>query len=317
MSEGEDRLVVAVALIAIVVFASFIALTAPQIQPYAATTFPSTILDDYGRNVTLVKQPEKIVSLAPSNTEILFALGLGSKVVGVTRYCDHPPEVKDMVKRGEITVIGGFADPSIERIVALNPNLVLAATTLQKRTVTLLEDKGLKVVALNPRNIKEILNDIFLVGKVTGHIKEANKLVKNMDQRIDKVISKTRDVGYRPSVYYEVWHQPLMSAGPGTWIHELIESAGGTNIFADAKGEYPIISSESVVKRNPQIIIIKIGYMGGVGKEEIRKRPSWEAVDAVKNNRIYEIDENILIRPGPRIVEGLEALTKVIHPELL
>jgi iron complex transport system substrate-binding protein len=221
-----------------------------------------------------------------------------------------------MVEEGKIMIIGGFADPSIEKIVGLKPDVVFAMHTIQLKTVESLEEKNIAVIYLDPSNIQDVLDDILLVGKATGKEAEAKKLVEEIKWRIDNVINKTREVSYRPRVYYEVWHDPLMSVGPGTWIHDIIELAGGSNIFSDAKVKYLKISSESVITRNPEIIIIKIGYMGGIAKEEIAKRPGWNTIDAVKNDDIYEVDESILIRPGPRIVEGLETLAKIIHPEL-
>jgi iron complex transport system substrate-binding protein len=273
------------------------------------------VVDDFGRSVTLPKVPQRIVSLAPSNTEILFALGLGSKVVGVTKFCDYPPEVLERVKKGDIAIIGGFADPSIERIVALNPDLVLAASSLHEKVVKDLEEKGITVVALNPKKVDQILANIRLVGKVCGKPEEAENLTDGMRRVIDAVVSKTENVTHRPKVYYEVWYEPLYTIGPGTWQSELIEMAGGVNIFADAKEAYPIVSAEAVIERNPEIIVVPIGYMGGV-EEDFEKRPGWSAISAVKNGKIYEIDENTVIRPGPRIIQGLQQLAKFIHSEI-
>jgi iron complex transport system substrate-binding protein len=301
--------VVVIAIINIIVLIPF-----PTIVGTEKTTI--TIIDDRGKEVVINYPPERIVSIVPANTEILFALSLDDRIVGVTRYCDYPPKVKNMVEEGKIMIIGGFADPSIEKIVGLKPDVVFAMHTIQLKTVESLEEKNIAVIYLDPSNIQDVLDDILLVGKATGKEAEAKKLVEEIKWRIDNVINKTREVSYRPRVYYEVWHDPLMSVGPGTWIHDIIELAGGSNIFSDAKVKYLKISSESVITRNPEIIIIKIGYMGGIAKEEIAKRPGWNTIDAVKNDDIYEVDESILIRPGPRIVEGLETLAKIIHPEL-
>lgn len=279
-------------------------------------SFPVTVVDDFGRNVTLSGVPERIVSLAPSNTEILFALGLGSRVVGVTKFCDYPPEVLESVKKGDIAVIGNFADPSIERIVALNPDLVLAALSLQERVVKDLEEKGITVIALNPKKVDQILADVRLVGEICGKLEDAEKLTNEMQRAIDTVRDKINSMTYRPRLYYEVWYEPLYTIGPGTWQNELIEMAGGINIFADAKEAYPIVSSEAVIQRDPEIIVVSLGYMGGVKKEDFEKRPGWSVISAVKNNRICEIDENIVVRPGPRIVQGLEQLARFIHPEI-
>jgi iron complex transport system substrate-binding protein len=279
-------------------------------------SFSAAVRDDLGRNVTLSKLPQRIVSLAPSNTEILFALGLGPKVIGVTRFCDYPPEAREGVNNGSITVIGGFADPSLEVIVALNPDLVLAASKLQEKVVRDLEEKGLTVIALNPKKVDQVLAAIRLVGRVCGRSEEAESLANRMEQVISAVRSKAKTAASKPRVYYEVWHEPLYTIGPTTLQSELIEMAGGVNIFSDAKAEYPIVSSEAVIERDPEIIIVPTGYMGGVNKEDFEKRPGWSTITAVKNGRIYQIDENIVIRPGPRIVQGLQQLAKLIHPEI-
>jgi iron complex transport system substrate-binding protein len=307
----------ALAVVLVVAVLSAMLIFSPSTLGLGGSQKTLTVIDDHGRKVTIANYPpERIVSLAPSNTEILFALGLDDKVVGVSRYCDYPPKVKELVEEGKLAVVGGYADPNIEKIVGLKPDVVFAATTVQLKAVESLEEKGVTVILLDPKNIQDILDDILLVGKATGKEAEAKKLVEEMRRRIDFVVIKTQNVSYRPRVYYEVWHDPLMSVGPGTWVHELIELAGGSNIFSDAKVKYPKVSSESVIARNPEIIIIKIGYMGEVAREEIAKRPGWNTIDAVKNGKIYEVDENILIRPGPRIVEGLETLARIIHPEL-
>ncbi|MDW8045558.1 MAG: cobalamin-binding protein, partial [Nitrososphaerota archaeon] len=236
--------------------------------------------------------------------------------VGVTNYCDYPARVKGLVNEGRIMIIGGFANPSIEKIVASMPDVVFAIHTIQLKFVESLEEKGVKVVFLDPKSIQDILNNILLIGKVAGKDVEAKKLVESMKQRIDNVVKKTQNIPYRPRVYYEVWHDPLMSIGPGTFISQLIEMAGGQNIFSDSHLPYPVVSAESVIARNPEFIIIKIGYMGGVAKDEIMKRPGWGVISAVKDGKIYEIDEDLVVRPGPRIVEGLELLAKIIHPGL-
>jgi iron complex transport system substrate-binding protein len=280
-------------------------------------SFPLWIIDDFGRNVTISHKPERIVSLAPSNTEILFALGLGKNVIGVTSYCDYPPEVKQKVNSGEITIIGGYANPDVEKIIALNPDLIVASSkSLQGRIVETLEGYGLTVIGLDAKNVSQIIQNILLVGKITGKEIEAKNLTNELNRRINDVINKVKDVKHKPRVYFELWYDPLASIGPGTWIHELIEMAGGENIFSDANSPYPLINSEAVIQRNPEIIIIPLGYMGGIGKSEIKKRVGWNSIEAIKNDRIYEIDEDIVYRPGPRIVDGLEQLARIIHPEL-
>jgi iron complex transport system substrate-binding protein len=315
MTDRKRKIGLIITVLAILIISGIVWYTLPPIT-VKLPTLPLTLTDDFGRNVVIPEIPERIVSLSPSNTEILFALGLGPKVIGVTKFCDYPPEVLQRVKEGDIAVIGGFVDPSIERIVALNPDLVLVATRLQEKVVNELEKMGLTVLALDPHNVGQILADIKLVGKACGKSEEAEKLANEMKQVIDFIFSKTKNVPNRPRVYYEVWYEPLYTIGPGTWQNELIEIAGGVNIFADAKQAYPIVSSEAVIQRDPEIIIVPVGYMGGVKKEDFEKRPGWSAVSAVENDRIHEIDENLVIRPGPRIVRGLERLAGFIHPEI-
>ncbi len=274
------------------------------------TTYPLVIRDDVGRTVKLGSEPERIVSLAPGNTEILFALGLEKRVVGVSDQCDYPAEARDKPK------VGGFATISIERTVSLKPDVVLASGSIQLEIADQLSDLGIKTIVLFPRTIESILGDIELVGEVTNRNSEAKALVTRLRGRIEFIRAGTRQLMSRPRVYYEIWHSPLMSAGHGTWIDELIELSGGRNIFSDSSDPYPIISSELVIERDPEIIIINRGYMGGEARGEMLRRAGWDRISAVISGRIYEMDENLLVRPGPRIVDGLEALAKAIHPEL-
>ena len=271
--------------------------------------YPLIIRDDAGRTVEMQFEPKRIVSLSPGNTEILFALDLGERVVGVTDHCDYPAEARDKPK------VGGFATVNVERVVSLEPDIVFATGGVQMQLANRLENLGFKTVVLSPRTVEGILRDIELVGRITNANQQASTLVRRLRGRIEFVRSATRTVLSRPRVYYEIWHSPLMSAGKGTWIDELIELAGGSNIFSDSSDPYPIINSELVIERDPEIIVIKRGYMGGVAEEDIIRRPGWSRISAVKTGRIYEVEENILIRPGPRIVDGLEALARLIHPQ--
>jgi len=208
---------------------SSIALILAACSPTNST--PSgAIVDDLGRTVNIEKIPQRIVSLAPSNTEILFALGLGDKVVGVTEYCDYPSEALDKEK------IGGFSTPYIEKIIFLQPDLILANSIHAKEIIPALEERGLTVFALAPKNLDGILEDIKMVGKIAGKEEEASKLVAQMEARIKAVTDKTKKLEKRPGVFYITWHDPLWSAGSGTTTQGLIEKAGGVNIFQDITG---------------------------------------------------------------------------------
>ena len=269
---------------------------------------PIQITDDLGRNVTLEEHPQRIISTAPSNTEILFALGLGERVIGVTEYCDYPEEAREKEK------IGGFSTVDIEMATALNPDLILASEKTGLENIEKLEELGMTVVVLQPENVDGILEDIRLVGKITGEEARAAELAGDMENRIKNVQENTKSLE-KPEVFYVVWHDPLMSAGSGTFISDLIDMAGGTNIAHDMEG-YKAMSLEVVVERDPDIIIIPTG----MGKQPIYDFVVAEErlgdVSAVKNERVYKIDQNIVSRAGPRIVDGLEEFAKYIHPEV-
>ncbi len=274
-----------------------------------------TIVDDTGYVTTLTYHPKRIVSLAPSVTETLFALGSGDKVIGVTKHCDYPPELLKRVKEGRIEVIGTFVNPSAKKIEALWPDLVIGTGHKSHvKIASILRDKGLKVVLFEPESLDEVLQKIVWIGRITGVDKEANELVVKLRNRMDDILKRVAGVKYRPKVYYEARLDPLTSVGPSTWVHHLIWLAGGVNVFRDAKVKYPNVSIEDIVERNPDVIIIPKGHKATI--EEIIARPGWKSINAVINRRIHVVNPDIILRPSPRIVEGLEALAKILHPEL-
>jgi len=278
-----------------------------------AQKFPLTITDSLGRDVVISKQPETIISLAPSNTEILFALGLGDRVIAVSEYCNYPPEAQDRTK------IGGFSTVNIEKAVDLKPDLVLATCGVQEAIVEELERLGLTVIALDAKNIEDVIKNIRLVGKATGQLEIAEELARRLEQRIKAVTDKTRDLpdNQKPKVFYEIWNDPLMTVGPGTFIHHLIHLAGGVNIALDSKTEYPVYNLELLIERNPEVIIISLGHGSSTTSvEEVKSREGWQIIDAVKNNRVYNINADIIARTGPRIADALEEIAGYIHPEL-
>jgi len=277
----------------------------------AEPAFYGTTVDDLGRTVSIEEIPQRIISLAPSNTEILFALGLGDKVVGVTEFCNYPPEALEREK------IGGFTTPDIEKIIALQPDLILAGSIHAAEVIPALEDRGLTVFALAPENLDGILEDIRVVGKITGEEDEASKLMAQMRTRIKAITDKTSNLENRPRVFYITWHDPLWSVGSGPTIDELIEKAGGVNIFQDITG-HKMVNLEEVIARNPEVIIACTGH--GEAKDEpfkwAEKEPWLEGTEARKNKRVYQIDTDLVGRDGPRIVDALEWLACFIHPEI-
>ncbi len=288
-------------------------LAACAVPPEAKVLSRIEVTDQLGRVVKLDKVPARIVSLAPSNTEILFALDLGDEVVGITDYDDYPPEAKEKPS------IGGFSTPDIERVVALSPDLVLATSIHQKRVIPQLEEKGLTVLALAPKTIDEVMASIKLIGQVTGKQKEATDLVAEMQKRIKAVTDKTDSLPpeRRPGVFYLLWHDPLMTSGPGTLQNELIVKAGGTNI-AGGLDAYATIGLEAVIQANPEVIIAGVGMGSGEYQplQFVLTEERLRGVDARISQRLYGVDNDLTGRAGPRIVDALEAFARVIHPEL-
>lgn len=252
---------------------------------------------------------ERIVSTSPAATEILYALGLEDKVIGVTTYCNYPFRAKEKPK------IGGYLNYNLELIVHSTPDLVLASSTATERNLKKLKDMGIRVVLLNPRNIDEILKNISLIGNLTGAKKEAEKLIKGINERINKVKDGAANLTKKLKVMYIFWYRPLTSVGKETFANDVIEIAGGENIYSDLKVQYPRVSLESILERNPDIIITSAGMGNGgdLNYETIINDHRLKNVNAVKNGRVYKIDGDLIDRPGPRIVDGLEQFARWIQ----
>ena len=277
-------------------------------QTETDNTTGKTITDNLGRTVYITDNPQRIVSLAPSVTEILFVLGLEHRIVGVDTNSNYPEAAKTIEKVGDWI-------PDEEKIVALNPDLILVSDMTSLNVVTSLEERGLTVVGLAPQTVDGVLQSITLVGSITGTQDAAQKVTDELEQRITAItnITSSNDL-YKPTVYLEYY--PYWTFGPGSFGNDLLVMAGGRNIASDAAAAYVNISSEYIVGRNPEIIIFTVGYTTDTTVEDITGRPGFDTIDAVKNNRIYTIDDDILSRPGPRIVDALEELAQIIHPEL-
>jgi len=252
----------------------------------------------------------RYITLAPSTTEILFALGLDDEIVGVSSYCNYPIRAKSKEKVGE------FSHPNIEKILSLKPNYVFCTGLEQTPIIAELKRQNLKVYVSDPKNVQELFNSIRDIGKITGKEKTAESLIKNMKQETEEVISKVKLIPQdkRLKVFIEIWHDPLTTAGKGSFIDELITLAGGINIAYDTKRAFSIFSQEEVIRRNPDCIIL--AYMD---KEKSSKllggRFGWSKITAVENNRIYnDINPDLLLRPGPRVVQGLKEIYKRLYP---
>ncbi|MDP9374142.1 MAG: ABC transporter substrate-binding protein [Chloroflexota bacterium] len=281
--------------------------TARTTAAQRVTTYPLTVRDDAGRSVTLARCPERIVSLAPSNTEILYALGLGDRIAAVDQFSDFPEPARAKPK------IGGVSRPSIEEIVALAPDVVMAAGITSRDTIGALEGQGLTVVVLNPRDLPGVLENILLVGQLTDSNAEALRVRNGLDARVNAVGERLRGVANRPRVYFEIDPEQFYTAGPNSFINDLLVRAGGANIAADAQTPFPQLSAEAIIARDPEVIVM--GHdVPGATPEALKARPGWANISAVRNDRVAAIDPDLTNRPGPRVVDGLEQLARIFHP---
>ena len=268
-----------------------------------------TYVDKMGREIFLPSSPQRIVSLAPGITETLFALGLDREIVGVTRFCDYPREAASKRK------VGGLISPSLEKIVSLDPDLVIGtADGNRKETVDRLEKTGLPVYIVNPGSLDEILAMIMDIGEITGKRKEAGRLVGDLRRRIDHVAVLTKDSA-RPGVFFQVGAGAMITAGKNTVIDRLIKAAGGKNIAGNSTIRYPRFSVEEIILKNPDIIIVSSAKNGA---SSIKKTwGKWKDIAAVGKGNIHVIDPDLVSRPAPRIVDGLETMAGIIHPEIV
>lgn len=286
--------------------------TAPPTM--APTPEGLSIIDGLNRTVKLTSPATKIISLAPSNTEILFAIGAGGQIIGRDSFSDYPPEAKIL------TDIGGpsFGN-NMELITSLQPDLILAAEINTPEQVTEFEKLGLTVFYLNnPKNIAGLYTNLEIVGKLTGHEKEVVGLVNSLKIREDAVNQKIAAATTKPIVFYEVdGTDPAKpwTIGPGSFIDTMIKQAGGANAGANLPIQWSQISQEELIVQNPDLILLG-DHNFGTTVEQVSSRPGWNAIKAVQTNRVLPYEDNLASRPGPRLVDGLEALAKAIHPEL-
>lgn len=278
-------------------------------------SFPLTLTDGLGRQVTIEAPAQRIVSLLPSNTEALFALGLGDRVVGVTEFDNYPPEAQTK------QIIGGMTTNtiSLETILALEPDLVLAQDDLHLSVIEALEENGLTVFATNTKQLTDIYRTINWIGQMTGVQDRAEALTMQIQQDISAIITRIDEVpaDQRPTVFYEVWVDPLLTAGPRTYIGQMITLAGAQNIFDDVTQDFPEISAEEVVARNPAVILSAEHNSDNLTDEALAGRPGWSEIEAVKNGRVYLLNDDVISRPGPRVALALRAMVEVLYPGLL
>ena len=297
---------------------SFVAACAP-LAPLVATTptasAPLSFTDGLGHKITLESPARRIVSLAPSNTEILFSLGAGAQLIGRDSFSDYPAEARNVPDIG-----GGFTALNTEMILSKKPDLVLAAPLTPPEQIADLQNLGLPVfVVPNPKTFTELYANLQTVARLTGHEAEGATLIAALKGRVDAVTRTLAGAQQKPVVYYELDatdpNAPYTS-GPGTFVALLIKEAGGTNFGANLNGEWVQVSVEELLAKQPDLIVLGDNTYGGVTPEQVAGRTGWQTLKAVRQQKVFIFDDNLVSRPGPRLVDGLEAMAKLLHPDL-
>jgi len=277
---------------------------------FNALGLAKTVKDDLGRAVNVPEKVNRIVSLAPSATENLFAIGAGHLVVGVTSACDYPPKVRKLPQ------VGDFMKPSLERVAALKPDLiVIVSSTIPKAIADELQEKTkTSVFVFQPKTVRDVVKGLMTLGELTNRKRQAQKLAVQLERRLKAV---TKQVANKPkvSVVVEISPPPsLMVAGPKTFIDDAVRLAGGKNAFSDAQQPFPLVSLETLVAKDPDVYIVAAkGKTSSQILDEVRKRPGFSNLRCVREGRIYGIDPDLLFRPTPRLIEGVEKLAQLLH----
>lgn len=281
---------------------------------------PSIYTDITGYELSTTSRPERIVSLIPSNTELLFAVGAGQSVVGVTNYCNYPPEVK------KIDRVGDLMSLSVEKIVSLKPDLVLATGDNPDETIKSLRTLGIRVFVIDPQTVDDVMAALNVVGAITGHTERAEQIIHEIDHRMAVVRDKLNSISTarRPSVFVgspqrtENW-----TPGPGTFTTDIIEHAGGRNVADElSPGTWAVYTLEKIVSKNPDVILSTVGNLknADASREKIletaRNMAGWRNIEAIKQARIAILPDDWLLRPGPRMIDAIEHLARTLHPDL-
>ncbi len=268
-----------------------------------------TFRDALGRELTLTAPPQRIVSLAPSLTESLYALGLGERVVGVTRFSTYPPDAAGKPR------VGSYDDLNVERIISLGPDLVIGTKDgNQPDVVRLLEEAGIRVFLVDPRDVGQIIASVATLGLVCGVPEKGRALAEDLEGRVNRVLEVTAS-RKRPLVFLQINIRPIMSVSSRTYHHDLIRLAGGVNMTRDAGMIYPRLSREAVLAGAPEVLIISCMERGGRFEAARREWLTWQSIPAARDNRVHLIDSDLIDRPSPRVVTALETMARLIHPD--
>jgi len=273
---------------------------------YAATL---TLKDEVGREVRFTFPPKRVVSLAPNITEILFSLGLDDEVVGISIHCNYPEKVKNRPR------VGSYISLDFERIISLKPDLIIATGAGNtKEMVERLERFGFPTFVIFPKRFDDVLQSIRHLGQVVAKEKEALSMIESMSKRKGRIIEVTRGLP-RPKVFLQIGESPIVTVGKGSFADDLIRLAGGENVAGNDREMYPRLGMEEILKRSPEVILISSMKPGGDYERALREWGRWKTIPAVKQGRIHLIDSDLIDRPSPRIIDGLEEMARVIHPE--
>lgn len=277
-------------------------------MPFMANVSAKSYVDDTGRRIYLAKPPARIISLAPSITEMLYAIGAGEQLVGVTDFCDFPPEALGKPKVG-------YSNPNMESLVALQPDLVVAPNDFLKPDVIVkLEQLKVPVFILADKSVEDIFAHIQILGRIVGRSPRADAVAMELRRQVAAI--KERVGSHAPvRMLYVLNSRPLITVGPGSFIDQLIGIAGGTNIAAKSTTPYPRLSMEAVLQEDPEVLVFPVGKAEGISDSEQQTWRQWSTMTAVKRGRLHQISADWLNRPGPRVTKGLESLAAILHPE--
>ena len=265
------------------------------------------VTDETGRRVTIPDDPRRLISLAPSITETIYALGLGDRLVGDTDYCDYPPDARTKPH------VGSLLNPSLEKIVALKPDLVLGdAESNRLQTADQLDHLRIPLYGVTSHGVEEAVRSIEDLGGILGREAQAQALAAAFRQQLDAIKQRVQGKP-RPKVLFVVWYRPLITAGPKTFISDVIRRAGGDSVSDNLRGDWPRLSLEDALTRDPDVILFPRTEAFSPDLVEFRRLPVWKDFRAVKNRRLYLIPDTIN-RPGPRLIDALEEVARILHP---
>ena len=277
---------------------------------WASPSLCATFEDALGREISVPAPPKRLIALAPNLTEILFALGLGDRVAGVTNHCNYPPEASLKPR------VGSYTHLNVEQIISLSPDLVIGTVDGNERHILdLLEQAHIKVFFVNPRDVRQAIATISTVGLVCGVPEKARQLSGSLTLRVNRVVEVT-SARKRPLVFLQIHIQPIMTVNRNTVHHDLIRLAGGDNMTADEPVTYPRISLEEVIRRKPEVILVSSMEREGRFEKARQDWLQWTSIPAVQKGKVHLIDSDLIDRPSPRVVDGLEIMAKLLHPEV-